>query len=443
MKTALAPFAGVLRIVSIGLACLVISNASAQQTGEPDSPTSDIDTGGLTIEAVAGWDDTVDTAVPVPLSFNISNYSGKDIDGVIHIFDPFSEQTTTLGQVFIGQGGTSRFSFIQDLSTWHDCHTFLEANGHVLWRRQLPIATGSDLDADTSFVLFLDGQGRTVPLKNPKKAPAYFNDEGLHLAPADGRPVRCLAAKPWQIPRHPGPLSPVQAIIIQDDETAKELNHIQWRAIAEWMCQGGTVFAPESSTEIPEQLFKASPLGNEPAIQLDGLTANRVGLGSLRVYSEDLLSDASSEFRDRLAGTIAKLDRSQLVPALAETNPWYSDGKNAARNRLRFLGFFAVYMLLSGIVPLVFYRMERRRIAILTVVIVGTATVMAGGLGAYLRNSEGDLNLVTVAEFGAGGAVEVAKINVQSAGGRDTEVVVHGNRADVQNTKMPHDSGYY
>jgi len=427
----------------VGIASTVLSTANGQTVSQPESPTDAVDTGGLTIEAVAGWDDTVDTAAPVPLSFNISNYSGKDIDGDIAIFDPLSEQTATLGKVFIGQGGTSRFTSIRDLSTWHDCHAILSANGRVLWRRQLPIATGSDFDPHFNFVLFLDVQGRALPLKMPEKAQAYYNDRSTNLAPADGRPVRCLSAKPWQIPRHPGPLSPVQAVVFQDDETANELNHIQWRALAEWMCQGGTVFAPESSTLIPEQLFKASPLGQSPAVQLESFSTTRAGLGSLRAYSASLLAEDSQELRDQLTDTIAKLDKNDLVSAVRKSDHGYRDGNNSGRNRLRVIAFFGIYTLLSGVVPLVFFRMERKRIAMLTTAIVVVATVMAGLLGAFLRTSQGDLSLVTVTELGAGGAVEVANINVQSAGGRDTEVAVRGERADLQFTGQADNYGYY
>ncbi len=428
--------------VAFVFACSLLTTAHGQPTGQADSPTSAFDTGGLTIEAIAGWDDTVDTTVPVPLSFDISNYSGKDIDGVIVVFDPLSEQTATLGPAFVGQGGTSRFTFIRDLSTWHDCYAALFAKGEVLWRRQLPIATGIDFDPNTNFVLFLDVQGRTLPLKDPQKNQTYYNDNELHVAPAHGRPVRCLSGKPWQIPRHPGPLSALQAVIIQDDETANELNPIQWRALAEWMCQGGTIFASESSALIREQLVKASPLGQSPPVQLESFSATRVGLGSLRTYSSSLLNEDSEDLRSEITGTIARLDRNELVSAVRRSDHWYRDGKNSSRNRLRVLAFFAIYTLLTGIVPLVFFRIERKRIAILTTAIVLAATVMAGLLGAFLRTSEGDLNLITVAELSAGGAVEVANINVQSAGGRDTEVAIRGNQPDLQFTGRPIHSRY-
>ncbi len=435
--------ANFLRLIAFGLSCLTMSTATGQTVNQPDNPTSKFDTGGLTIEAVAGWDDTVDTAVPVPLSFHISNFSGKDIDGTIVISDPLSEQTATLGPAFVGQGGTSRFTFVQDLSSWYDCYATLTANGEVLWRRQLPIATGIDFDTNISFVLFLDAQGRKLPLKEPQESQTYYNGDEIHLAPANGRPVRCLSAKPWQLPRHPGPLSPVQAIIIQDDETANELNQVQWRALAEWTCQGGTLFAPNSSSLIPEQLFKASPLGQSPSIQLESFSTTRVGLGSTRVYSGSLLDEGSDELRRLITGTIARLDRNELVAAARSSEVWYRDGRNSGRNRLRVIAFFAIYTLLSGIVPLLFFRMERKRIAVLVTAIVCVATVMAGLLGAFLRTSEGDLNLITVTEFGAGGAVEVANISVQSAGGRDTEVAVRGNRADLQFTGRPHNSRYH
>lgn len=443
MKTVLSHFVAVHRILPLGLVCLVMSTASAQRADDSDSPTSTADTGGLTIEAVAGWDGTVDTSVPVPLSFDISNYSGKDIDGTLVIFDPLSEQTATLGRAFIGQAGTSRFTFIRDLSSWHDCYAALIAKGDVLWRRQLPIATGSDFDPNINFVLFLDVQGRRLPLKDPENNQTFYNDGEPHVAPAHGRPVRCLSAKPWQIPRHPGPLSPLQAIIIQDDETANELNHLQWRALAEWMCQGGTIFVPESSTLVPEQLLKASPLGNSPPVQLESFSTTRVGLGSIRTYPSSLLREDSEDLRGEITGTIARLDQNELVSAARRAGPGYRDGKNSSRNRLRVLAFFGIYTLLTGIVPLVFFRIERKRIAILTTTIVLAATIMAGLLGAFLRTSEGDLNLVTIAELSPGGAVEVANIIVQSAGGRETEVAVRGNRPDLQYTNQRNEPRYY
>lgn len=87
------------------------------------------------------------------------------------------------------------------------------------------------------------------------------------------------------------------------------------------------------------------------------------------------------------------------------------------------------------------FRLTRRQIAAYTVVAVVGASALSGLLGGYLRFSSGDLCWVTLTQAGPGGAVQVGRIELQSAGGRDTHVAVHGDRADLQ--YIEGDRGYY
>ena len=81
---------------------------------------------------------------------------------------------------------------------------------------------------------------------------------------------------------------------------------------------------------------------------------------------------------------------------------------------------------------LLLFRLSQRRIGAYTVIVVVGASVLSGLLGGLLRFSKGDLRWITVTQAGAGGVVQVGKIDVQSAGGRNTQVAINGEHADLQ-----------
>jgi hypothetical protein len=408
-------------------AFLCPSNVMAQDNG-----WNDVDTGGLTIEAVAGRDGTVDTSTPVPLSFLISNYSGRDIDGQLTINDRMSGNEVSLGDVYISQGGTRQFTSIQALPEWYECYAALKVGSTIVWRRELSLSTGKAFDTTANFVLFIDGDGRNLPLPTgiPKGTAAV--SDGSTVAPKNGRPVRCLSVKPWQVPRHPGPLTVAQAIILSKEVAVDDLNTVQWQAVAEWMCQGGTVFVHNESRPSIDQLIEAAPLDAHQLVPSSGSTVRHVGLGAIHEYSPDLLSSDGTDTSQQVAETIAMLSRYNCSSLVSAADVGYYRSGTADQNRMWVLSFFGCYTLLSGVVSLLLFRLERRRIAIYISVVVIGASVLSGVLGGMLRVSQGDLRWVTVTHAGTGGAVQVGKILVQSAGGRSTRVGITGERSDLQ-----------
>jgi len=238
--------------------------------------------------------------------------------------------------------------------------------------------------------------------------------------------------KPWQVPRHPGPLTVAQAIILSKELAVDDLNTVQWEAVAEWMCQGGTVFVHNASQPLIDQLIEAAPLDADQPVPSDRPAVRHVGLGGIHEYSQDLLSSDGTETAKQVAETIAKLPQFNSSSLVSSANVGHYQSGKADKNRIWVLSFFGCYTLFSGVISLLLFRLERRRIAIYISVVVIGASVLSGVLGGMLRVSQGDLRWVTVTQVGTGGAVQVGKIQVQSAGGRNTRVGVAGERSDLQ-----------
>lgn len=411
------------------LLLVALGHAHAQ----PGRSLEEVDSPGLVIEALAGWDGRVDRRTPVPLSFLIRNDSSRLIEGELRLSDPIRGHEVTLGEVAISPGGTRRFSSIQALSEWFECSASFTENGQILWRRELPLPAGSGFDGNVSFALFVDAGGRKLqfpprPATTSERAPIVRDV----VADEQGRSVECLAAKAWQIPTHPGPLLVVQAIVFSETTDAADLNRAQWRAVAEWICQGGVAFVYGQSREILDRLSDVAPLSAGPQADEPPFVVRRLGLGAIYEYPQPLLTPAGSELRQSVGQTVAKLPK-EHIGMLAKSGFLYqSGGERADRNRIVLLAFFGLYLLLSGPVAIVLFRLSQRRIAIYAIVVVGGACVFAGLLGGYLRTSKGDLQWITVTEAGAGGAVQVANIEVHSAGGRNSHLAIEGDNVDLQ-----------
>lgn len=263
------------------LLALAASSAARAQMNQPDE---DIDTPGLTIEAIAGWDGTVDRRVPVPISFLIRNDSEQIIEGQIQLSNPWGGETVTLGDVVVAPGTSRRFASIQDMTDWYACFATLQNGERVYWRRELAVATGSEFIPHVNFALFIDESGRSLQLPNTRSGTTPITASRTLVAGEEGRPVRCLSAKPWQLPDHPGPLAPVRAIIFPEGVAGDELNVVQWQAVGEWMCAGGAVFVHSQSQEIIDRLTVSAPLGADPPVRSNGFAVRRTGLGAIYEY---------------------------------------------------------------------------------------------------------------------------------------------------------------
>ncbi|MBC7968068.1 MAG: hypothetical protein H7Z17_19330 [Fuerstia sp.] len=263
--------------------------------------------------------------------------------------------------------------------------------------------------------------------------------------PGHGRAVQPLAVKSWQVPQHPGPLTVAQAMVFSEALKPDMLNDAQWDAIGKWMCLGGTVFVSEKSAEVIDRLKKATPLAMEPAVNFEQFSVHRCGSGSVREYSGPLFSADDTKAPRLIAEAAARLSRYNVMTMLDETKLSWWQSENAAWTKMLVVIVFGVYTLLSGVVTLLLFRLDRRRIAIYTGIVVLTACVASLVLGGVLRNSAGDLRWVTVTQASPGGLVQVAKIDVQSAGGRNTQVTVRGKDVDLQliESETVNSSRYY
>ncbi len=408
------------------LLCLTCSTPNAQgQTGDPKQA----DFPGLDIQAVPGWDGYVDQSAPMPFSFLISNFSQDTIEGELTLTNPENDQTLSLGKIFIGPNSVRRFSSIQAVPDWYQCLAKFSHEGRVLWQRELALTTGKDFSEDLNYLLFVDDGSRQLQLpinENGGGGTGRFVPEVGH-----GRAVQPLGVKTWQIPQHPGPLTVAQAIVFSETTKVEMLNDAQWDAVGKWICMGGTVFVHDNSTELIERLKKATPLAAQPGILFQELTVHRCGTGSIREFAGPLFSATDAQVPKQIAESASRLSRDSTISLLQSTDLTLWESRNSEITRMWVVTVFVVYTLLSSSAMLLF-RMSRRNITIFTSVIVGLTCVAAVILGGVLRTSRGDLRWATITSAGPGGLLQLGKIDVQSAGGRNTQMTVKGRHADLQ-----------
>jgi hypothetical protein len=418
------------RIILILLLALVCSSVA---TAQPDGSQKDIDSPGLVIDAIAGWDGTVDRRTPIPVSFLIRNDSDRIIEGDLRLSDPVNGHEVVLGEIVVAPGSSRRFSSIQAMPNWFSCFASLTVKKQVLWRRELPLTTGQEFHANLNFALFIDNSGRRLQFTGAISDAVAFAASNNPVAEEQGRPVRCLTVKSWQVPNHPGPLVVAQAIVFPEGGDVADLNPVQWQAVAEWMCQGGLVFVHQESREICDRLIDAAPLDADAEVPRDQFVARRCGLGVLCKYRQPLFSSDGTESRQSIGETIARLTKRHVSTLLDSAFLINRVEGRAEWNRLLVIAFFGCYTLFFAVATFLLFRLSQRRIGACTLIVVIGAAILAGLLGGYLRLSRGDLRWITVTETcGTGGGVQTGWIEVQSAGGRNTNVAIQGERAGLQ-----------
>lgn len=429
-------------ILSTLLAFLVVSQPVHGQFGSADDKAN-IDLGGLDVEFEIGWDGLVDQSFPVPISFQFSNYSGGVVDAELFLVDHLNGNEASLGKVYLSQEGRRKFTAIRAMNNWYECFAELRAGGDVIWRRELALNTSRDFTLGVNYALVVNDSGRALkPPKSERKPPTqtpnyYYNaPQQLPMVTSQGRMVDYAQMKTWQVPTHPGPLLPVKAIIFPEGTFDADLNRGQWQAIADWMCQGGTVFVHSESRKILEQLQRRSHLTPDPPFQAGHFSMRRVGLGAICEYPEELFATDNSPSNEHIADYVATVpdDHFASIPDSGYTHQFR--GGQADWNRLLVAGFFGLYALFSGFFALLMFRRSRRFVGIYTVCVVTFACVGAAVLGGFLRMSRGDLRSITVTQAGPGGAVQVGKVEVFSAGARNTRVAVSGKNVDLQSVEI-------
>lgn len=391
---------------------------------------ANVDFAGLDIQATAGWDGFVDQASPIPLSFLMSNFSENPIEGHLILTDPMNDRTLDLGEVFLGPASVKRYSSIQAMPDWFQCTATFTDGETVFWKRELALTTGRDFSSDVIYLMFVDDGGRMLQL--PVTEPVTDNS-GRYVAP-DGRglPVQPVAVKSWQVPQHPGPMTVAQALVFSETAKPDMLNEVQWEAVARWVCLGGTVFLPETSAEILQQLKASAPLELRPSAHRDGLGMSRLGSGSIRTYAASLFDVNRPESLQQVALAASRLSRQTPVSMLHQIDQGWWESNNADKTRILVIVLFGGYTLLSGIGSLLLFRLNRRQISVYIGSIVAIACVTAIALAGLLKSSPGDLRMVTIACVTEGGLTETGRLDVQSAGGRNSKVAIQGRRPDLQ-----------
>jgi hypothetical protein len=443
----------ILFLICVGLPTPVVGQSAVKpDDSPPDFP-------GLDIQAVVGWDGRVETDAPVPVSFLISNQSSEVLEGQLILSEPETEREINLGDVFVGPGSVRRFSSVLALSDWSDCVATYTDGSRDFWTRQLPLMTGKDFSEDVNYLLFVDDGGRALqlPAVETSVAPDLQQSATSASQPTGtvedrfvprfgfGRSVQPVSVKSWQVAQHPGPLTVAQAMLFSETAKVDMLNDPQWDAIGRWVCLGGTVFVHESSKEVLERLKKAAPLGTLPAVLQDEHQVSRCGTGSIREYNGRLFSADESRAIKTVLEASSRLSRYSVVSIPDQLPRAYVGTSNANFTRLMVLAVFSIYLLFSGVVALLMFRSNRRRVMTYTVSVVTIACVAAAVLGSYLRSSRGDLHWRSVIVGSPGGAIQAAQIQLQSAGGRNTQVAVRGKETDLQllRKKSTDRSDYY
>jgi len=438
-------FARGLRVDSIELRYVLLltifglsfaSSISIAQTGvKPDDGRSDLDTPGLDIQAIAGWDGFVDLSAPVPISFLITNDSEQPLEGVLTLTDSIEKRQIDLGEVFISAHSKRRFSSIQSLRNWPQCIATLRRGGRIYWRRELPIFTGKTFSDAHNYVLFLNDKGRRLQFPSDDEDDESNSSPSIyHPKPGRGRSVQSLTGSSWQMPQHFGALTVLQAIVIPESFDPAALNDAQWEAIAKWVCLGGSLFIHESSETVLSKLKKALPVTLEPPRSIEEMTIHRCGSGSVRIYSGKLAGSDDSVTLRPLAIALSKLSRYNSQSAIDSTIPIYKT-KNSEWNRILVFSLFGCYTLLSGAGSLLLFRLSRRSISIYAGTVVAAACVASGVLGGILRSSDGDLWWTSMTQGFPSGIIQLANVEVQSAGGRNSLVTVQGAHVDLQLTE--------
>ena len=390
----------ILSLICVGLPTPVMGQSAVKPDDRPpDLPRMDI-------QAVVGWVGRVELDAPVPVSFLISNQSSEVLEGQLILSEPETDREINLGDVFVGPGSVRRFSSVVALSDWSDCVATYTDGSTDFWTRQLPLMTGKDFSEDVNYLLFVDDGGRALqlPAVETSVTPGSPQSETSASKPTGavedrfvprfgfGRSVQPVSVKSWQVPQHPGPLTVAQAMLFSETAKVDMLNDSQWDAVGRWVCLGGTVFVHDSSKEVLERLKKSAPLRSQPAVLQDEHQVCRCGVGSIREYSGGLFSKDASQAIQKLLDASSQLSRYSVLSIPDQLPEAYVGTSNANFTRMMVLAVFSIYLLFSGVVALLMFRSNRRRVMTYTVSVVAISCLAAALLGSYLRSSRGDLH---------------------------------------------------
>lgn len=419
-------------------AVLIVACFSRPVMAQPDD--DDVDTPGLTVDALAGWKGMTSVSAPVPISFLFSNFTDGPIEGELVLVDDWGGNKVSLGEVYLTAGQTRRFSTVRSMRQWNRCLAELRSGNLVLWRRQLLLNNGVTYNRTSNHVLIVNDSQRMLEFSgsetdsdnDPSAAAPAPPPPNVVVVNQTMPPLVSMNAMTWQLPTHVGPLRPISAIVFPGPMPADRLNAGQWKALAEFVCQGGTVFLPASEEHLRDALSAASPLGLLPPQERDGWTTWESGLGAVRTFDGALFLEQANPEESRIAELIKTQEHQDLHRQIALSSHYYRESGRAERSRISILTFMTIYTLLSGLVTLAFVRRKSRTVAMYVGSLVGVACIAAVILGGGVRLSQGDVSWVSVTRLTENGALQYAEFEVQSAGGRSDRLSVTGRQPDMQ-----------
>lgn len=412
-------------------------SAAAQMQRVSDQP----DYPGLDIQMTLGWDGRFEFNGPLPISLLASNQSAEVLEGDLLLENSETREVIRLGELVVGPRSVKKYSTIRQIQSWVTAVVRFTDGDTIFWERQIPISSEGSFPESGCYLLFLDDGGRELNLKNPiataREASAY--DESGVLSPtllqptafhaeAPGmRPVIPVAVRSWEFPRHHGPLTLAQGLVLDVDTSPQILDEQQWSVLGRWIATGGIVFLPEQNAELQQALREKLPFpGTQGA---DGTTS--VGAGEIRLYPGQLFdpggNDTAVSIARRLSGRARSMLYQELVPQ--GINPGSTPHSAASSQKIILL--FLGYMLATGCVLLMYQRSRRYLRGYLAVVVL-TTSAFAGAVGVSIRRSEGDLYWQSISEIGGGGLVQVGNLRVTSAGGSNFRLAATGSGVDLQ-----------
>ncbi|MFN9717606.1 MAG: hypothetical protein ACK58L_02865 [Planctomycetota bacterium] len=411
---------------------LLVGHIVKAQNSEPDSP----DFPGLDVQVSIGFDKLIERSAPVSAAFFMTNHSEKIIEGELILRHVESGQSISLGTVTVGPGGKKRISTVQSFEDWEQVEAEYTDGFTTLWKRRIFLDSERSVTSLDSVLLVVDSGGRRVafPGQNAEDENQAIVDEIPTYVPEIGRGNRVvtLSILDWQIPIHPGPLTTIRAMAFSDTARVESFGDAQWEAVGRWISFGGHIFIPESSPALLEKLKAVCPLAVQPPAFRDGMSVHVAGLGTIFVYPGELFTTGDNSAALNVAKQTSKLSGIGLFRAISERQLDFPAMGKSYQTRNWVIMVFSVYTLIIGGVTLLLFRLSRSRLKTFVAFVVGIASIAAAGLGLMLRTSRGDATLVTVTQLAASGAIQVAKIEVQSAGGRNFDLGISGINPDLQ-----------
>ena len=416
-------------------ALFMLPRLGAQMQRNEDQP----DYPGLDIQMTIGWDGRVDPDCPLPISLLVTNQSAELLEGELLLENPDTGEVIRAGQIAAGPRAVRKFSTIQALRTWFTIVARFTDGETVFWERTLPVSGVGGFSERQSYLFFVDDGGRALnlagsipePRTDPQESPAAATPElprgSFDSGQPGQRPVVPVAIRTWEFPRHHGPLTAGQGMVFDNEASADLLDQQQWGVVGRWLATGGIVFLPAEVDELRQAVVDQLPFAalSGPAGRL------LVGAGEIRFYDGSLFDPGGNHAAADIARQLSASARGQLYQQQVSNRVQLGVTPRSAASLQKILFLFTSYLFATGLILFLGRRSAGFLSKYLATVILLTS-VLAAGVGLSITASEGDLYWESISEIGAGGLVQVAGVQVTSAGGSQFQLQMGGPLVDLQ-----------